>query len=367
MRYMASLFLAGITLGCNGPVPLPCKADIECKMDRVCEGGICVSPTIKDMSVTPIPDLYMTPSVKNLVYVPDDANLRINIIDNLTNKINTGYISGTQNYAFGIAVTSKRVFIAHPDITVIDTTSAPGRISTILGSAMFCGAASARAIAVTPDEKKAYVTCFTVGSANCNQIGVLNTQTNVVSSIITTGNGTTCAGEVAVAPDGQRAYVARAYEVAVIDTTLDKVVATIPNIPGDQGIAVSADSKKVYVANISRNDVSVIDAKLNTVITTIPVGDSPVGISITPQNTVFVANDSGNSISVIKNDSVVATVPVGTRPRGVSATSDGNKVYVINYVSRTVSVIDAQTYKVIETLPAGGSGVVGKFVSPLLP
>ena len=60
---------------------------------------------------------------------------------------------------------------------------------------------------------------------------------------------------------------------------------------------------------------------------------------------------SGN-VSVIDTatNKVTATVDVGYHPVGVAVSPDGKKVYVSNLDSGTVSVIDATTYAVIDTL-----------------
>ena len=82
---------------------------------------------------------------------------------------------------------------------------------------------------------------------------------------------------------------------------------------------------------------------------------------------MYVTNSDDNTVSVISNNSVIASIPVGKRPAGIAITPDGRKAYVINFDSKNVSIIDTQTNKVIDTLPAGGSYVFGKFISPALP
>jgi YVTN family beta-propeller protein len=44
---------------------------------------------------------------------------------------------------------------------------------------------------------------------------------------------------------------------------------------------------------------------------------------------------------------------VGERPRGVTASHDGRKIFVAKSNSNNISVIDAKTLKVIDTLPVG--------------
>jgi YVTN family beta-propeller protein len=48
---------------------------------------------------------------------------------------------------------------------------------------------------------------------------------------------------------------------------------------------------------------------------------------------------------------VKATIPVGRYPCSMAATSDGARVYVRNYISRTLSVIDTKMNRVVDTIP----------------
>jgi YVTN family beta-propeller protein len=80
------------------------------------------------------------------------------------------------------------------------------------------------------------------------------------------------------------AYITNAESdnVSVIDTTTNKVTATIPVGSNPMGVAISPSGTKVYVINAHSNDVSVIDTATNIVITTVPVGSSPKGVAVSP-------------------------------------------------------------------------------------
>ena len=81
------------------------------------------------------------------------------------------------------------------------------------------------------------------------------------------------------------------------------------------------------------NTVSVINTATNTVSATITVGSDPNGVSVSPDGSkVYVANEGANTVSVINTatNTVTATITVGTNPYGISVSPDGSKVYVAN-------------------------------------
>src|SRR5438876_258872 len=70
---------------------------------------------------------------------------------------------------------------------------------------------------------------------------------------------------------------------------------------------------------------------------------------------VFVTNEKSDNVTVIDaaTRKVIQSIPVGKRPRGVAVSPDGRRVYVTNSNSDTLSVIDARSLAVLSTVPAG--------------
>ncbi len=85
-----------------------------------------------------------------------------------------------------------------------------------------------------------------------------------------------------------------------------------------------------------------------TLLTSIPVGANPIAIAFDPVNgNVYVANYGSSTVSVINgtSNSVIGSIQVGSGPHGV--TSGNGNVYVANYISSTVSVINETSNSVI--------------------
>ena len=116
-----------------------------------------------------------------------------------------------------------------------------------------------------------------------------------------------------------------------------------------QPLALSADDSLLLVANPDNNTVSLFDLKNgNARLAEIPVGKEPNGVALSPDGTrAYVANTVDGTVSVLNINrtasaayTLVATIPVGTEPYGLALTPAGRKLYVTNARSNTVSVID---------------------------
>jgi YVTN family beta-propeller protein len=165
-------------------------------------------------------------------------------------------------------------------------------------------------------------------------------------------------GYVAIAPNGTFAYVANraAGVVTVVDTAIDKVVATIPIPDGPpQYLAFAPDGTRLYVSifndpDRSINRVAVLDTQTNTVLTTIKVGSRPYALAVRPDGReLYVPNHDSGTVSVIDTatDSLVTDIRVKPNPHWVEFSTDGTKAYTANHESNLVSVIDTATRAVI--------------------
>jgi len=83
-------------------------------------------------------------------------------------------------------------------------------------------------------------------------------------------------------------------------------------------------------------------------------GMEPWGIAYDPSNGyIYVTDWSSGTVSVINGTTVIATIPVGTNPGGVAYDPSNGYIYVANYGSGTVSVINGANNTVIATIPVG--------------
>lgn len=197
-----------------------------------------------------------------------------------------------------------------------------------------------------------------VANTGSDNVSVINTSNNTVVATISVD-----AKPYYVASVGTKVYVTNGASntVSVIDANSNTVTATIP--VGSYPRGIKAHGTDLYVANFGDanysggNYISVIDSNTDTVSDTIilPVGsDGPRGVNVL-NDKVYVANFRSNNVSVIDTatNTVVNTIPVGMGPRGILGYS--GKIYVENFDDGTISVIDTSTNRVVHTIDAGNS------------
>jgi YVTN family beta-propeller protein len=116
-----------------------------------------------------------------------------------------------------------------------------------------------------------------------------------------------------------------------------------------QPLALSADDSLLIVANPDNNSVTLFDLKTgNTRLAEIAVGREPNGVALSPDGTrAYVANTVDGTVSVLGIDrasanyaTLLRTITVGTEPYGIALTPTGRKLFVANSRSNSVSVID---------------------------
>jgi YVTN family beta-propeller protein len=113
----------------------------------------------------------------------------------------------------------------------------------------------------------------------------------------------------------------------------------------------------LYVSNRGDDTVSMISLETLRVVDTIRVGDQPASMALTPDGSrLYVVNYASHDVSVIDTllHKVISTVGVGAssnEPSSVAISPDGRRAYVANSGSASISVIDTASNSVEDTIP----------------
>jgi len=149
-------------------------------------------------------------------------------------------------------------------------------------------------------------------------------------------------------------YTSHGTAVNVIDLQTEKVIGTISGMKGVHGIAISNELGRGFITDGKANAIVAFDINTLQVIKTIPVtGKGPDGIIYDPfSKKIFAFEGDSNSAVVIDPQSLsqTGTVDLGGGPE--FAVSDGNGLIYNNLEDKSsLVVIDAKALKVIHTYP----------------
>ncbi len=196
----------------------------------------------------------------------------------------------------------------------------------------------------------------------------------------------------------RRLYVSHGTQVEVLDVDSGSIVGTIPNTPGVHGIAVAPELGRGFVSNGKASTVTIFDLKTLKPIADAPTGQKPDAIIFDPATSrVFAFNGGSNSATAIDaaTGKVAGTVDLGGGPEFAAADGDGfiydnledeslvlkidsrkltveqrwptapcaspssmaidraNRRLFLGCRSKVMAVVNADTGKVITTLPIG--------------
>ena len=183
-------------------------------------------------------------------------------------------------------------------------------------------------------------------------------------------------------------------EITNVIVFCEVTVDTIPGFSRPAGVAYDEEHDRMYVANQGGTTVSVINTTSNQIIdtdgnagngiTSIPVGTSPFGLAYDKEkDRMYVANfngGAGNTVSVIDTNTFalidtdgnagngITPITVGSGPINIAVDEEvgSNKIYVTHYTAALVSIIDTINFAVTPiALPAGSTNSWGVAYHPI--
>lgn len=171
--------------------------------------------------------------------------------------------------------------------------------------------------------------------------------------------------EVAVAPDGGRAYVTDygsgerpGSTVTVVDLRRAEPVDTVSlgRHTRPHGVDVAPDGERVYVTNREAGTLSEIGVSDGEVTRTLEVGRFPIRVAVLPGGEELLVSDArANEVVRVDVDAweVAGRIPVGSAPVGIQVTPDGRHAFVANTRDDRISVLDVGRGEVVGRLTAG--------------
>lgn len=142
----------------------------------------------------------------------------------------------------------------------------------------------------------------------------------------------------------------------ILDVLDNKLIATIQDVPGAEGIAVIPEMDKAYTADWYENKIAVIDLKERRVVKKIPTEAKPDGIAFAaPFHKIYVSDERGKTEAVVdvRDDTVVKILHFDSETGMPQYDPVARRVYVNLQDDNLFAVIDPATDTVVAKYPVG--------------
>jgi DNA-binding beta-propeller fold protein YncE len=142
----------------------------------------------------------------------------------------------------------------------------------------------------------------------------------------------------------------------VIDLATNKVVATVTDTPGAEGVEYVPELKKFYTSNAGDNTIGVVDLKQMKVVKKLKTEAKPDGSSYAaPFHKLYVSDERGKAEAVVdvQKDQIVRTLRFDSETGMPQYDPIARKVYVNLQDEDILAVIDPATDEVVGRYPVG--------------
>jgi DNA-binding beta-propeller fold protein YncE len=142
----------------------------------------------------------------------------------------------------------------------------------------------------------------------------------------------------------------------VIDTKTNKLVKTIKDTPGAEGVEYVEELNKVYTSNWHDHTIGVIDMNKMEVIKKIPAIEKPDGnVCATHFKKLYVSDERGKTLIIVdvNKDEVVKKIPFKSETGMLQYDSVSRKVYLNLQDENIFVVIDPKNDSIIGQYPVG--------------
>jgi YVTN family beta-propeller protein len=168
---------------------------------------------------------------------------------------------------------------------------------------------------------------------------------------------------VAVTPNDKYVVATNwcSWTVSIVNEATHRPVATVPVGAYPRGIAISPDSHLAYVAIMGSTVIDVISLSTFKIVGQIGGLDNVRHVVIDPQNPDFLFASLNQPGDVVKIDrltgKILAEVHTGSDCRSLAISTDGTALYVVNYLSNTVTELASRNLKILQIVPTGTNPV----------
>jgi YVTN family beta-propeller protein len=188
-------------------------------------------------------------------------------------------------------------------------------------------------------------------------IGVIDTAAKKLHGKLNAGSDPE---EFALSKDGRRIYISNedTKTASVISIASGKVEHIVPVGEEPEGVTTTPDGKQFYVTCEAGGDIYVVDTQSYSSLAHFKVTGRPRSVAFLSNGSIgFIPSESAGELNIVDlvKAKVLKTIalPAGSRPMKVKLSPDESRLYVSNGRAGTISVFDAHSYQLLETIKVG--------------
>lgn len=192
-----------------------------------------------------------------------------------------------------------------------------------------------------------------------NSVHAIDLKTNKVIATIQSGQEKSHTRQVVVDEMDNKVYVSDVGGgIWVIDGKTNAFSHRIENAGlSITGMALDKKKDRLYAVDNKANKVISYDLKTKSVIDSFATGsERAINLALdTKANRLFVANQGSGDVAVLDAESgkLLKTIPTGEGALGITYCPEKNLVYVANRGAGTVTIIDAADYNIVAEVKSG--------------
>lgn len=293
--------------------------------------SVCAPPSVvANIVVGASPKSIAFDPQTNRIFVGVFDDSSVAVIDAKTNQRIATWSTRTRGHTNGIAFANNRLYVSLRDsasVAILDANT-----GALIGT---------RAVGGMP---------YGMGMAN-NRVWVANFASGSVSVLDAATNNLVATTQVGDFPsfvitDGTRAFVSYySGGVAILGSDGALLNRFAPLGVGTFGIALNANTHRLYVANREERVIWVLDATTGSITQAVEIYPAPYAIALNPiTNRLFIVLADANQVDVRDATTLkrIALLPIGVQgdQGGDGMTIANGRVYVSNNAEGTITVID---------------------------
>ena len=323
------------------------------------------------------------------LYVAEHGNSSVAVIDTSKKEISTRITVGKWPTAVAISDKAKRLYVCNQDshsVSVIDLGQTPPKAIKQIPVIR-----EPSCVAVTPDDRRVVVTnllAFGLGTdpTLSAEVSIIDTAKLESAATVKLPPGSTMVQGACISPDGKWAYVVHGlgrfnlpitqlergwvntFAMSIVDIAKGSRLATMLLDDLTQGAAdpcnvvCSKDGNRLWISHKGVHEVSSINIGLVHELLDGKVPEELASLKDGTQANIWVQIQQDRSkIADLENDltalyiagAIRRSKSGGTGPHGLALSPDGQKLFVANYYSGSIAVLDAGGGSQMGNIPLG--------------